>query len=150
MRKVYISTVTCLGILALVGYSTSQNSEAKNSRQASPPPVRNITIYTDENLGAGNRLFAGFNSNAYNLASVRYLAKPEWAVGAPSEYYACTPVGAGVAQPACPSPVSEVGMDGVDDKTLPDGTRMIGVNVQPAVANRHWRVRIELNLVPRP
>src|SRR4030095_7760256 len=118
-------------------------TESKNSTRASPPPVRNITVYTDENLGAGNRLFAGFNSNAYNLASVRYLAKPEWAVGAPSDYSPCTPVDAGVAKPACPSPVSEVGMDGVDDQTLPDGTRMIGVNVQPAVANRHWRVRIE-------
>jgi hypothetical protein len=94
------------------------------------------------------RIFAGFNSQAYNLADSKFFAKAEWGNG--GTWFECHPVAAGVAQPACPGSVQEVGMDGITTETLSDGTQLVGVNTQPAVANRHWRVRIALHLTPKP
>lgn len=112
------------------------------------PPDRGVWVYTEENMGAGARIFAGFNSQVYTLSESKFYGKAEW--NNEGKWYECNPVPAGVAKPACPDPVGEIGMDGIATETLPDGTQLVGVNTQPGVANRHWKVRIVLHLKPRP
>jgi hypothetical protein len=121
---------------------------SRNSIPPVPPPSRDVMVYSEENMGAGARIFAGFNSQVYALADSKFYAKAEWDNG--GTWYECHPVAAGVAQPACPGSVQEVGMDGVTTETLSDGIQLVGVNTQPAVANRHWKVRITLHLTPKP
>jgi hypothetical protein len=118
-----------------------------NGLSSAPPPNRDVMVYSEENMGAGARIFAGFNSQDYTLVESKFYAKAEW--NNAGTWYECHPVPAGVAQPACSGSVQEAGMDGVTTETLSDGTQLVGVNTQPAVANRHWRVRIVLHLTPK-
>jgi hypothetical protein len=145
VRLVLFGSILILGLPSLV---PDLGAQQKTPRAATPAPAAPTVVvaYSDATLGAGTRLSAAFNSNNLKLVGVRYLAKQEWDVGLPSAYTACQPVPCNQPTPACPSPVSEVGMDCAKTETLADGTTVVSVNTQPAVANRHYRARIELTL----
>jgi hypothetical protein len=143
-----IALGSCILFVApLVGEHQASAERQKPTAAAPKKPAAPIyVVYGDATLGAGTNVSAAFNSKILRLVSIRYLAMPEWEPGVASDYTECHPVPCGQPAQACPKPVSEVGMDCAKTQTMADGTTVVSVNTQPAVANRHYRTRIELTL----
>jgi hypothetical protein len=122
-------------------------SIALYSQTAAAP--QQIIVISDTNIGGGNHIGAGFDSNHYTLVSATFWAQQGWVLRNQDQFKECQPVPAGQPIKACPDPVSQVGMDGQEDHTAADGTRVISVNTQCAVAGCQYTSRIKLVIVPK-